>query len=397
MTKQIKIGVVGCGYWGPNLVRNFRSLPDCKVKVVCDLNEQRLAHLKSLYPEVQGSTDYHHLLNGLGLDAVVIATAVQTHYPMAKASLLAGKHTFIEKPMACSSAECAELIEIARKKGLVLMVGHTFLYSPAVRKIKEIVEHGDIGEIRYICARRLNLGLFQKDINVAWDLAPHDISIALHIIGEQPSTVNCRGTAHVTPGVEDVTTMCLSFPRQQTAFIHSSWLDPRKVREMTIVGSRRMIVYDDLATLEKIRIYDARVERPPHYDTFAEFHYAYHYGDMYAPYIKQEEPLKTECQHFLDCIRQGTVPITSGQEGMELVRILEASSESLRRGGAPVEMMSAQNKNGSRWLRPVSRIPSRLAAPKKSVSGFNGNGHAAASPDARKLKIKVRLNGVPVE
>ena len=399
MTKQIKIGVVGCGYWGPNLVRNFRSLPDCKVKVVCDLNEQRLAHLKSLYPEVQGSTDYHHLLNGLGLDAVVIATAVQTHYPMAKASLLAGKHTFIEKPMACSSAECAELIEIARKKGLVLMVGHTFLYSPAVRKIKEIVEHGDIGEIRYICARRLNLGLFQKDINVAWDLAPHDISIALHIIGEQPSTVNCRGTAHVTPGVEDVTTMCLGFPRQQTAFIHSSWLDPRKVREMTIVGSRRMIVYDDLATLEKIRIYDARVERPPHYDTFAEFHYAYHYGDMYAPYIKQEEPLKTECQHFLDCIRQGTAPITSGKEGMELVRILEASSESLKRGGAAVDMTSGQNKNGSHWLRPVSRIPSRVAVSKRAVNGFNGNGngHATASPDGRKLKIKVRLNGLPVD
>jgi predicted dehydrogenase len=363
--------------------------------VACDVSEQRLAHLKSLYPEVRGTADYRHLLNGLGLDAVVIATAVQTHYPMARASLLAGKHTFIEKPMACSSAECADLIELARKKGLVLMVGHTFLYSPAVRKIKEIVEHGDIGEIRYICARRLNLGLFQKDINVAWDLAPHDISIALHIIGEQPATVNCRGTAHVTPGVEDVTTMCLSFPKQQTAIIHSSWLDPRKVREMTIVGSRRMIVYDDLATLEKIRIFDARVERPPHYDTFAEFHYAYHYGDMYAPYIKQEEPLKTECQHFLDCIREGTVPITSGQHGMDLVRILEASSESLKRGGAPVEMMPAQNNNGSRWHPPVSRVPARLAASKKRANGINGHGPTAA--DSRKLKIKVRLNGVPVE
>lgn len=395
MPKQIKIGVVGCGYWGPNLVRNFRSLPDCKVKVVCDLSEQRLAHLKSLYPEVQGTADYRHLLNGLGLDAVVIATAVNTHYPMAKASLLAGKHTFIEKPMACSSAECAELIEIAHKKGLALMVGHTFLYSPAVRKIKEIVDHGDIGEIRYICARRLNLGLFQKDINVAWDLAPHDISIALHIMGDQPATVNCRGTAHVTPGVEDVTTMCLSFPKRQTAIIHSSWLDPRKVREMTIVGSRRMIVYDDLAPLEKIRVFDARVERPPHYDTFAEFHYAYHYGDMYAPYIKQEEPLKTECQHFLDCIRQGTVPITSGQHGMDLVRILEASSESLNRGGAPVDMMSPQSKNGGRWLPPVSSVPVRLAASKKPVNGFNG--HGAAPSNARKLKIKVRLNGVPVE
>ncbi|HMD54863.1 MAG TPA: Gfo/Idh/MocA family oxidoreductase, partial [Phycisphaerae bacterium] len=214
MTKQIKVGVVGCGYWGPNLVRNFRSLPDCNLKMICDISEQRLGHLKTLYPEVQGTTEFRHMLNGAGLDAMVIATAVHKHFPMAKASLLAGKHTLIEKPMATSSAECEELIEIARKKGLALMVGHTFLYSPAVKKIKEIVDQGDLGEIRYLCARRLNLGLFQKDINVAWDLAPHDVSIALYIMGEQPVTVNCRGSAHITPGVEDVTTMCLSFQKQ---------------------------------------------------------------------------------------------------------------------------------------------------------------------------------------
>jgi predicted dehydrogenase len=319
MAKQIKIGVVGCGYWGPNLIRNFRSLPDCDLKMMCDLSEKRLSHLRALYPEVEGSPDYNHMLNGINLDAVVIATAVRTHFPLAKASLLAGKHTFIEKPMAASARECEELVEIARKKGLVLMTGHTFLYSPAVRKIKEIIAKGDLGEIRYISARRLNLGLFQKDINVAWDLAPHDISIVQHIIGEQPVTVNCRGSAHITPGIEDVTTMCLSYPGKRTAIIHSSWLDPRKVREMTIVGSKRMIVYDDVATLEKIRVFDARVECPPHYDTFAEFHYAYHYGDVYAPYIKQEEPLKTECQHFLDCIKQGTTPLSDGKQGLELV------------------------------------------------------------------------------
>jgi len=361
MNNQIKIGVVGCGYWGPNLVRNFRSLPECNLKMMCDLNENRLKHLRSLYPEVEGATDYDHLLNGAGLDAVVIATAVKLHFPMAKASLLAGKHTFIEKPMASSAAECEELVEIARRKGLVLMTGHTFLYSPAVKKIKEIVDNGDIGEIRYISARRLNLGLFQKDINVAWDLAPHDISIILHIIGERPVTVNCRGSAHITPGVEDVTTMCLSFAKQRTAIIHSSWLDPRKIREMTIVGSKRMIVYDDVAPLEKLRIFDARVERPPHYDTFAEFHYAYHYGDMYAPYIKQEEPLKTECQHFLDCIKQGRVPLTGGQQGLELVRILEASTESLKRGGGPVELDHQQN--GATVLRPAAIATAQSPAP----------------------------------
>jgi predicted dehydrogenase len=338
MSKQIRVGVVGCGYWGPNLVRNFRSLPDCNLKAMCDISKERLKHLTSLYPDVQSELSYDNMLSAGGVDAVVVATAVKLHFPMAKAALLAGKHTMIEKPMASSSEQCAELVAIARENGLILMVGHTFLYSPAVRKIKEIVDRGDLGQIRYICARRLNLGLFQKDINVAWDLAPHDISIVLHLLEESPSSVNCRGSAHVTPGIEDVTTMSLTFPKDRSAIIHSSWLDPRKVREMTIVGSKRMIVYDDVAQQEKIRIFDARVERPPHYDTFAEFHYAYHYGDTYAPYVKQEEPLKTECQHFLDCIQHGRQPLTHGGQGLELVKILEASSESLRIGGGPVTL-----------------------------------------------------------
>jgi len=360
MAKQIKVGVVGCGYWGPNLIRNFRALPDCNLKMMCDVSENRLAHLKLLHPEVEGGLNYRHMLNGVGLDAVIIATSVKSHFPMARESLLSGKHTFIEKPMAASSGECEELVDIARKKGLVLMTGHTFLYSPAVRKIKEIVDSGDLGEIRYISARRLNLGLFQTDINVAWDLAPHDISIIQHIIGELPESVNCRGSAHVTPGIEDVTTMCLSFRKQQTAIIHSSWLDPRKVREMTIVGSRRMVVYDDVAPLEKIRVFDARVESPPHYDTFAEFHYAYHYGDVYAPYIKQEEPLKTECQHFLDCINQGTTPLTDGKQGLDVVRILEASSQSLRRGGASVNLSDLKKVNG--WTSSIPKPARRLSA-----------------------------------
>jgi predicted dehydrogenase len=332
--------------------------------------------------------DYGHMLNGIGLDAVVIATAVKSHYPMAKASLLAGKHTFIEKPMASSSEQCEELIEIARKKGLALMVGHTFLYSPAVRKIREIVDSGDIGEIRYICARRLNLGLFQNDINVAWDLAPHDISIILSIIGEQPITVNCRGSAHITEGVEDVTTMCLGFTRQRTAIIHSSWLDPRKVREMTIVGSKRMVVYDDVSPLEKIRIFDARVESPPHYDTFAEFQYAYHYGDMYVPYLKQEEPLKTECQHFLDCIRNGTPPLTDGKQGLELVRILEASTKSLQKGGAPVELASARKED-----YPLETTKDSSLRPEFQVLAPRVDAKKRPTQNGRKLRIKLRVNG----
>jgi len=350
---------------------------------MCDISEQRLAHLRSLYPEVEGATDYSHILNGVGLDAVIIATAVKSHYPMAKASLLSGKHTFIEKPMAGSAEECEELVEIAKKNGLVLMTGHTFLYSPAVRKIKEIIKSGDIGEIRYICARRLNLGLFQKDINVAWDLAPHDISIILHIMEEYPAVVNCQGSAHITPGVEDVTTMWLGFPGDRSAIIHSSWLDPRKIREMTIIGSKRMIVYDDISSLEKIRIFDARVERPPHYDTFGEFHYAYHYGDVHIPYIKQEEPLKNECQHFLDCINHGTRPLTNGEDGLETVRILEASSESLKKGGAPVKLFGQRNGGNSEISIPE-------AAVRLSILGYEKEKKKSSSRAGRKLQVKIR-------
>ena len=356
MKEQIVVGVVGCGYWGPNLIRNFKGLPNCHLRAVCDVNQARLKHMTSLYPDVEAVTDVDHLLNGVGIDAVVVATPVKHHYALAKASLLAGKHTLIEKPMAASSAECEELIEIAQSNGLVLMIGHTFLYSAPVRKIAEIVQAGDIGEIRYINSRRLNLGLFQKDINVAWDLAPHDVSIILHILGELPQTVNCQGNAHVTSGIEDVTNISLSFRHKRFATIQSSWLEPRKVRDMTIVGTRRMIVYDDLQTHEKIRIYDVRVECPPHYDTFADFHYSYHYGDSYIPHIQQEEPLKAECQHFLDCIANGVQPLTSGRAGLELVRILEAASTSLKGQGAPVNFSRSHPEfsSGERvWSREV--------------------------------------------
>ena len=337
-TKIVNVGVVGCGYWGPNLVRNLRQSPDCHLKVLCDASEQRLAHMRRLYPEVGTTQKFEELLQNTELDAVVIATPVRFHYSMAKAALNVGKHVFIEKPLARTEAEAAELVSLAERQGLVLMVGHTFLFSPAVRRMKEIINAGDIGEVQYIAARRLNLGLFQKDINVAWDLAPHDISILLHLLDELPASVSCQGSSHVTRGIEDVTMMHLNFRKNRCAFIHNSWLDPKKVRQMTVVGSQRMIVYDDTEPLEKLKIYDARVEVPPHYDSFAEFTYSYHYGDSYVPYIKQDEPLKLECQHFLECITQGAVPITNGRLGLEVVKILEASSESLRQHGASVNL-----------------------------------------------------------
>lgn len=334
----VNVGVVGCGYWGPNLIRNFRSLQDCKLKAVCDMDEERLAHMESLYPGVETTRDVDALVGDAEIDALVIATPVFLHHELGMKSLKAGKHTFIEKPMAASSEQCRELVSTARDGKLTLMVGHTFLYSSPIRKIKEIVDSGDIGEIRYISSRRLNLGLFQKDINVVWDLAPHDLSIIVYIMDDTPSELNCQGKANVTPGIEDVTNLTLFFEQGGFATVHNSWLDPKKVRDMTIVGTKQMIAYDDLEPLQKIKIYDLRVDTPPHYDTFAEFQYSYHYGDMCAPYIKQEEPLRVECQHFIDCIKDGTSSLTCGEHAWEIVRILEAASRSLADNGSRVKI-----------------------------------------------------------
>ena len=335
---MFNIAIIGCGYWGPNLIRNFNSLADCNVKFACDTVEDRLAHMKFLYPQIETTTDFDQVIADPDIDAVAIATPVRFHFEMARQCLQAGKHAFIEKPMASSVAECKELLEIAGSKGLTIMVGHTFIYSQPVRKIKEIINSGDLGEILYISARRLNLGLFQKDINVAWDLAPHDISIILYILENIPVSVNCQGKAHVNPNIEDVTNMTLNFSNGGFATIQSSWLDPNKVREMTFVGSKKMLVYDDTQPNEKIKIYDKRVEAPPHYDTFAEFHYSYHYGDIHSPYLKQIEPLKVEAEHFLNCIKYGNKPESCGQEALKVVQILEAASESIKRGGAKVEI-----------------------------------------------------------
>jgi predicted dehydrogenase len=342
MEELVKVAVAGCGYWGPNLIRNFRSIPECNVKIVCDLDQGRLVHIKGLYPEVEVTDDFNDLINDKEIDAIAIATPVWTHFDLAKNGLLVGKHIFIEKPMASTVSQCKELIEIAENMKSTLMVGHTFLYSAPVRKIKEIVDSGEIGELLYISSQRLNLGLFQKDINVTWGLAPHDISIILYIMGMAPDSVNCQGKAHVSPGIEDVTNMTLDFPNGGLATVHSSWLDPNKVRRMTFVGSKKMILYDDNEPLEKIKIYDKRVEVPPHYDTFAEFHYSYHYGDVYSPHLNQVEPLKVQCQHFLDCIRDGSKPQSSGAEGLEVIEILEAGLKSLKKGGARIEINGSE-------------------------------------------------------
>jgi len=342
MQKQIAVAVVGCGYWGPNLVRNYASLDECQVSYICDPREDRLRHMSKLFPGIKGTTRYEEVLNDKNTEAVALATPVSTHYELARAALEAGKHVFIEKPMATSCEDCVKMLDLAQMKNLVLMIGHTFLFTPVVKKIKEIIDHGDLGDILYISARRLNLGLFQTDINVAWDLAPHDISIILYILNEMPESVNCQGKAHINKGIEDVVSINLNFTTGSYATIHNSWLDPSKVREMTFVGDRRMLIYNDIEPIEKIKIYDKRVETPPHYDTFAEFHYSYHYGDMFSPYLVQVEPLKNECKHFIDCIRTGQRPVSDGEMGLKIVSILEAASASLKQRGSNIILQLEQ-------------------------------------------------------
>lgn len=330
---MINIAVAGCGYWGPNLIRNFYSLPDCSVLLVCDTDENQLKRIKSLYPSVKTTRHFEDIINDANVEAIAIATPVSHHFEMGLQSLQAGKHTFLEKPMARSVSECETLLKVSKKHNLTLMVGHTFVYAQPVRKIKEIIQAGDLGEIQYVSAQRLNLGLFQKDINVAWDLAPHDISIILYALGEMPMSVGCHGKAHLIPGIEDVTNITLNFGNGGFGMIHSSWLDPNKVRLMEFVGTDKMLVYDDVEPIEKIKIYDKHVTIPPRYDTFGEFQYSYHYGDMYCPYIKQNEPLNVECRHFLDCIQNSSKCESSGLEGLKVVQILEAASRSLKNGG----------------------------------------------------------------
>ena len=329
----MKVAVVGCGYWGPNLIRNLAQLNRIEELTCCDLDQKRLDRMKSLYPSVNVLSDYRELLQKPDLDAVAIATPVKTHYPIAKEFLSHGKHVLLEKPLTHSYDTALELVKLAEEKERVLMVGHTFEYTAAVNKIKSIVENGELGKILYISCIRVNLGLFQPDINVVWDLAPHDISIILYILGATPISVNSQGKAHFKPGIEDVATTTLNFDNGVIAFIHSSWLDPNKIRRTTIVGSRRMLVYDDIEPQEKIKIYDKGVDVPPYYDTYAEFQFSYRYGDIHSPRIEDYEPLKKECEHFLTCIQKGACPLSDGYSGLRVVSILEAANKSLKLSG----------------------------------------------------------------
>ena len=333
---MLKVGVIGCGYWGPNLIRNLIQLSRTEVVCVADLDDARLRHMKGLYPTIKTTTDYRKITKDPKIDIVVIATPVHTHFKLASEALSAKKHVFVEKPIAASVKESQQLVRLSEQYDRKLMVGHTFLYTEAVTKIKDIIESGELGEIYYINSQRLNLGLFQQDINVIWDLAPHDISIILYLLGRQPQVVSAIGTSHINPMIEDVSVLTMKFSESLLAFVQTSWLDPDKVRKMTVVGSRKMLVYDDVQPTEKIRIYDKRVEKPKYYDTYTEFHYSYKYGDIVIPKINGAEPLRSELRHFIECIENNKTPLSDGKNGLHVVQILEAAVESLHNGNKMV-------------------------------------------------------------
>jgi predicted dehydrogenase len=337
------IGVIGCGYWGPNLLRNFAESEGAQVSWMCDVDERRLASLGRRYPATQTAQDYQQLLADPQLDAVVIATPVATHFKFAKDALLAGKHVLIEKPFTASVREAEELIELAGRQKLTVMVDHTFIYTGAVRKMKEIVESGELGDLLYFDSVRINLGLFQRDINVVWDLAPHDLSIMDFIIERQPEAVTATGSCHIERGIENIAYVMLRFADEFIAHFHFNWLAPVKIRRTLLAGSRKMIVYDDIEPTEKIRIYDKGVttnrdedasDREAAYRTLV----SYRAGDVWVPKLDSTEALHHVCEEFLSAIRETRRPLTDGHAGLRVVRLLEAAQQSINEGGRPIKL-----------------------------------------------------------
>ncbi len=328
--ESTKIGMIGYGYWGPNLARNFHELPNSELIGIADRREEQLKRAGAKYPQAKLTVDHKDLFH-MGLNAVVISTPPQTHFQLAKDCLLHDLHVLVEKPLTLNSHDAEELIEIANSKGLILMVGHTFEYNSAVRAMKNYIDNKELGELYYIDTARLNLGLFQRDSNVLWDLAPHDISILLYLLGKKPVSVSAQGRPCVIPGVYDVAYLSLEFPGNLTAYVHVSWLDPQKVRRVTIVGSKKMAVYNDVEADWKIKIYDKGIEVPEYTDGFGEFQYNYRSGDIIIPKVRYSEPLLVEVQHFIDCVINNRKPDTPGESGLSVIKILEAAHQSLKK------------------------------------------------------------------
>ncbi len=333
----MNIAVVGLGYWGPNLLRNLYETRRCQRLVACDLDQRKLERVQLRYPSVEVTTDFQSLIADQEIDAMVIATPVSTHAPLAQAALEAGKHVFVEKPMASTKEEAMQLIELAERHQRVLMVGHTFEFSPPVLKIKEVIERGDLGDIFYISSSRVNLGLHQKDISVIWDLAPHDFSSIFFWLDEMPKYISAMGRDYVQRGIPDVAFINLEFASGVIAHVQVSWLAPSKLRRTTLIGSDKMLVYDDTENIEKVKIFDKGVDyKDP--ETFGEYQLSYRAGDVVSPRLDTYEPLFKEMEHFLDCCETGQRPKTDGYNGLRVVKALEAAEKSLRNGSQVVEI-----------------------------------------------------------
>jgi predicted dehydrogenase len=335
---MLSIGVVGYGYWGPNVVRNFSSIPGATVSAVCDLEQNALYQVKKNYAGMNITSDYDEILKSRDIDAVAVVTPVSTHFDIARKALLNGKHVFIEKPFTASSAEAEELIEIADKRNLIIMVDHTFLFTGAVKKIKQFIDEGLLGELYYFDSIRINLGLFQKDVNVVWDLAPHDLSIMNYLVDRKPVAVAATGISHFDNDIENVAYITVYFTGNMIAHFNISWLSPVKIRTTLIGGDKKMVVWNDLVADEKLRVYDRGIDNwggIPR-EKAQSVRMSYRTGDMWAPQVENMEALRCEAQYFVDCVDSNTKPINDGQAGLDVVRMLEATVKSLKMGGEVV-------------------------------------------------------------
>jgi predicted dehydrogenase len=335
---MINVGVIGYGYWGPNLVRNFGEVDGTTVAAVSDSRPERLALVQKRNPGIKGISDWHQLVNDPGVDLVAISTPVSTHFEMAMAALRAGKHVLVEKPMAINVDQCSNLIDEAAKRKLVLMVDHTFVYTSAVRKMRELVTDGSLGQIYYYDSVRINLGLFQHDVNVIWDLAVHDLAIMDFLLPERPIAVSATGISHIPGGVENIGYLTMFFNSKMMAHIHVNWLAPVKVRSTLLGGSQKMIVYDDMEPSEKVKVYDRGITVNPNAENVYNLMVGYRSGDMWAPRLETTEALNVEMRHLVDCIEHGKRPITDGEAGLAVVRILENGTRSMREHGQPIDL-----------------------------------------------------------
>ena len=335
---MLGIGVIGYGYWGPNVVRNFMEVREAAVRRVVDLREDRLELLARRYPAVQIGRDVNALMTDPRIDAVVVATPTVSHFELAMRALHAGKHVLVEKPMTATAEEAARLVSEAERRGLILMVDHTFIYTPAVRRIRDLITRGDLGQIFYYDSTRINLGLFQHDTDVIWDLAVHDVSILSYLLDEEPIAVSAMGKSHLIGNPENVAYLTISFRSDTIAHINVNWLAPVKIRRTIIGGSRKMVVYDDLEPSEKIKVYDKGVDITDDPEQVRKMLIGYRIGDMWAPQLDAIEALSALTAHFVDCVLKQRKPDTPGEMGLAVVRVLEAATRSMRRNGEPVDL-----------------------------------------------------------